>query len=148
MSRLTQNAFGATVGISAPAVSDLVKRNILDLRRGVDQSILDYCAHIREKAAGRSGAGDFDLTEERARLAHHQANIAALDEKVKEKHLIPSEVVLSRWVDIAANVRARLLSIPPQLAATCVNLPREEIEKRAVDLIRTALEELANEPQY
>ena len=148
MSKITQGTFGATVGISTPAVSDLAKRGIINLSRGLEQSVLDYCAHLREKAAGRSGGGEFDLTEERARLAHHQANIAALDEKVKEKTLIPADVVVDRWQQIAANVRARLLALPPQLGATCANLGTADVERKANDLIRQALEELAGEPEY
>lgn len=85
----------------------------------------------------------YDTDKERARLLHHQANIAALDEKVKEKLLIPADVVLSQWQDIAATIRTRLLGIPVQLAATCVNSPRKDIEERATLIIRQTLEELA-----
>lgn len=148
MTRATQGQLGAAVGISTPAVSDLVRRGVLDLSKGLDKSILDYCAHLREKAAGRSGGGEYDLTEERARLAHHQANIAALDEKIKEKHLIPVDVVVARWQDILTNVRARLLSIPTQLAATCAEAPRIVVEKKANELVKTALEELSANVDY
>ena len=92
--------------------------------------------------------GAYKTEVERARLLYHQANIAALDEQVKEKTLLPAEMVLARWQDIAANVRARLLSIPPQLATTCVNQPREEIEEKATALIRHVLEELASGTEY
>lgn len=85
----------------------------------------------------------YDIERERARLLHHQANIAALDQQVKEKQLIPADVVLHNWQDIAANVRARLLAIPPQLAATCANSSRESVQEKATALIRQALEELA-----
>jgi len=88
--------------------------------------------------------GDYDLTIEKARLAHHQANLAALDEEVKKKNLIPAEVVLERWQTIAANVRARLLSMPSQLAANCANASRDEVQKKANELVRMALEELAS----
>lgn len=148
MTRATQGQLGAAVGISTPAVSDLVRRGVLDLSKGLEKSIIDYCAHLREKAAGRSGGGEYDLTEERARLAHHQANIAALDEKIKEKHLIPVDVVVARWQDILTNVRARLLSIPTQLAATCADEPRTVVEKKANELIKTALEELSTNVDY
>ena len=97
---------------------------------------------------GRKSEESYDLTEERARLSHHQANIAALDEKVKEKTLIPADVVLRRWADVAANVRARLLSIPSQLAVAVENLPREEVEKKTRELIVNALEELKGGAEY
>ena len=148
MPRLTQSDFGETVGISGPAVSDLVKRNIIDLKKGKERSIVDYCAHLREKAAGRSGLGDFDLTEERARLSHHQANIAALDEAVKEKTLIPAEVVASEWQHIFGNIRARLLSVPTSLAASCAHATREQVQEKAQELIKQALEELVEVVEY
>jgi phage terminase Nu1 subunit (DNA packaging protein) len=92
----------------------------------------------------RDVARRYDLEEERARLSHHQANLAALDEEVKKKNLIPADVVLERWQTVIANVRARLLSIPSQLAATCENAPRQQIEDKASDMVRLALEELSD----
>jgi len=90
----------------------------------------------------------YDEKLERARLLHHQANIAALDEAVKQKKLIPADVVLDRWDQIGGNVRAKLLSLPTQLAATCAGLPRDEIEEKAADLIRQALDDLSTDPDY
>jgi phage terminase Nu1 subunit (DNA packaging protein) len=90
----------------------------------------------------------YDEKLERARLLHHQANIAALDEAVKQKRLIPADVVLDRWDQIGGNVRAKLLSLPTQLAATCAGLSRDEIEEKAGDLIRQALDELSADPAY
>lgn len=143
MIKVTHVEFSIAVGVSRPAVSDLVKRGIVDLTKGMDQAIIDYCSHLREKAADRRGGGEYGLTEERARLAHHQANIAALDEKVKEKNLIPSDIVATRWQNIVANVRAKFLSIPIQLAATCAESPRQLVEKRATQVVKTALDELS-----
>lgn len=93
-------------------------------------------------------ASAYETDKERARLLHHQANIAALDEKVKERQLIPADLVLTRWQDIAATVRAKLLSIPSQLAATCADSPREDVERKAAALVRQALEELATDVEY
>ena len=148
MIKVTHAEFAIAVGVSRPDVSDLVKRKIIDLTKGMDQAIIDYCSHLREKAAGRSGGGKYDLTEERARLAHHQANIASLDEKVKEKTLIPADVVVSRWQDILTNVRAKMLSIPTQLAATCADSPRKTVEAKATQLVKTALDELSDSVEY
>lgn len=148
MNKVTHAAFAIAVGVSRQDVSGIVKRGIVDLSKGMDKSIIDYCSHLREKAAGRSGGGEYDLTEERARLAHHQANIAALDEKVKEKTLIPADIVVTRWQDILTNVRAKVLSIPTQLAATCAESPRQVVEKKATQLVKTALDELSDSVEY
>lgn len=101
---------------------------------------------IAEVGADKGGEV-YDKQVEHARLLHHQANIAALDEDVKRKTLIPEQVVLERWQGILANVRARLLAIPSQLAATCADSPRQDVEQKAADLVHQALDEL-REPEY
>lgn len=119
----------------------------IDPEPGSKRAMLYWTVDALPRLYDREGSV-YDTDKERARLLHHQANIAALDEKVKEKSLIPADVVLSRWQDIAANVRARLLSIPSQLAATCANQDRDKVEDKAASLIRQALEDLASEPEY
>lgn len=47
------------------------------------------------------GGEVYDKQVEHARLLHHQANIAALDEEVKRKTLIPEAVVLDRRQSLA-----------------------------------------------
>jgi len=148
--RLTQKQFAEHVGLSQQSIGALVKEGALDLKHGdIDRARLQYCAHIREIAAGRSTPNaEYDLVEERARLAHHQANIAALDEKVKAGELIPAGVVLEAWQNIFSNVRARLLAMPTALAGTCVNATREEVSASAMKIIRQALSELSENVDY
>lgn len=95
---------------------------------------------VNRSAAGPDG---YDLTAERARLAHHQANIAALDEETKRKTLIPAEQVRTKWQDMLASFRARLLSLPTRIAASCVGLDESAIEKAARDLVHQSLDELS-----
>ena len=90
----------------------------------------------------------YDIDQERARLLFHQANIAALDEQIKEKNLIPSDVVTDRWQSIFANVRARLLSMPSTLAATCADTSQDGVEEKASELVRQALDELSANVEY
>ena len=131
---------------------------------GIDRrTIKRKIAHLNYKKEGRSHlynseealpiiysreTGVYDSDQERARLTHHQANIAALDEQIKEKSLIPADVVLDRWQQILANVRARLLSIPSSLAATCANAKRDTVEEKAAELVRQALDELTVDVEY
>lgn len=145
----TQETIAAHLDLSSRSVVDLLKKLDLPTRNcDLDLARVTYIRHLREKAAGRSGDGEYDLTEERARLAHHQANIAALDEKVKEKSLIPIEIVVSTWQSIAMNVRAKLLSMPPQIAAKCAGGSKDEIEAEAKELIYQALTELSEDVDY
>jgi len=69
-----QAEFGDLVGISQPAVSDLVSRGVLEDGAPLRQWLLAYCLRLREQAAGRMGAtlGGLDLAQERAALAREQ----------------------------------------------------------------------------
>ncbi len=55
---VTQEAFGAMVGISQPAVSDLITRGILNKGDSVRTWLLSYCDHMRGVAAGRDPDGE------------------------------------------------------------------------------------------
>ena len=81
---------------------------------------------------------DLDLGEERARLTHHQANIAELDESVKRGELIPAEVVERVWSDMIASFRAKILSIPTKAAHQFISLT-------SITEIQDALKEHHNE---
>lgn len=142
-SKLTQTQFGAIVGISQPTVSDLLKRGVLTPGSTGQQWITEYCAHLREIAAGRASDGDHDLVAERARLAHHQANIAELQEAATRKTLIPADQVRAKWQDMTAAARARLLALPTRIASSCAGKEPADIEREARALVYQALEELA-----
>jgi len=87
---------------------------------------------------------DYDYDTEKARLTHHQANIASLEEEIKRKNLLPAELVQSHWEQMAANTRGKLLNIPGRLAASVMGAETvQEAEKAAMDLVREALEELS-----
>lgn len=126
-----------------------IKTRLADLESepGPKGAMLYRTAEALPRLYDRDGSV-YDTDKERARLLHHQANIAALDESVKAKQLLPADLVLSRWQDIAATVRARLLSIPSSLAAVCAEQPAPEVERKAAALVRQALEELANDVEY
>ena len=144
MPRLTQAGFGDLVGVEATSIAQLVRRGVLDLTRGADQCILDYCKNLREKAAGRSSDGAHDLTEERARLAHHQANNENLKELERRGDLVSVSEVLATWQDKIAASRAKLLSMPSKLApAVAISTDTTEVETALRGAIYEALEELA-----
>ena len=52
---LSQGEFAALVGITQQAVSDLQRRSVLKLNVTGQAWLIDYCAHLREEAAGRAG---------------------------------------------------------------------------------------------
>lgn len=126
-SPMTQAAFGDLVGITQPAVSELVRRKILRDGATADEWLLAYVDHLREMAAGRGGESGAELTAERARLAHEQADKIAMQNAVTRGELAPAyvlEEVLSR----AGARAARLLeTIPGTLRRRLPQLSSDDI---------------------
>ena len=94
-------------------------------------------ANYKDKHQPKEGA-ELDLGEERARLTHHQANIAELDERVQRGELIPAEIVERVWSDMVASFRAKILSIPTKAAHQFIALNN-------ISEIQDALKEHHNE---
>lgn len=90
----------------------------------------------------------FDLTAERARLAHHQANAAGLQERKLRGELIEIEECADIIGQDYANVRARLLAIPSRAAPELLGLCTTAIRARLDDLVREVLEELSADETY
>ncbi len=92
-------------------------------------------------AANRAG----DLNAERARLTHHQANIAELDEREKRKSLIDRDEAIAEVTHAHANMSTKLLSISPKTATLLVSLDDVgEIESILDEAVRECLQELHN----
>ena len=85
----------------------------------------------------------FDYDAERARLTHHQANNAALEEQTKHRLLIPVDQVRQYWSDLVASAKAKLTGLPSRLASSCAGKGATELETEARGIINEALEELA-----
>jgi len=95
---------------------------------------------------GLDTQGAFDLEQERARLAHHQANNEALKEEVAKKNLIPAEEVLNNWINLVARFKAKMLAIPSKSAHRCAqSTDHHEIESVLKSAITEALNELGND---
>mgnify|MGYP003586346038 CR=1 FL=1 len=84
----------------------------------------------------------YDYDQERARLTHHQANAAALEEQTKQGRLIPADLVKQTWSDLIMAARARLLALPSKLAG-CAGSDPAEVEAQARAIVYEALRELA-----
>ena len=101
---------------------------------------------LADVGIGQDGTA-YDYEAERARLTHHQANNAALDEAKKRGELIPAEDVAREWADLIGRARAKLLGLPPRLAAhamTCATV--REAEEFARAEVYAALSELGETP--
>lgn len=88
---------------------------------------------------------DFDYDSEKARLTHHQANIAGLEEEIRKKNLIPADAVQSHWESMIGNMRGKLLNLPGRLASKVIGADTmQDAEREAMLLVREALEEVSH----
>lgn len=113
--RPTQAEFGTLVGISQPAVSDLLTRGVLQAGGTAGEWLTAYCAHLREVAAGRAAEGGVDLATERARLAREQADKIGMQNAVTRGELAPRALLVEVLTRTAPKVCGLLDAIVPQL---------------------------------
>jgi len=133
----TQKQFGLLVGISQPAVSDLLQRSVIKEGDSAGQWLLAYCGHLREQAAGRSsGIGTLNLVDERARLAREQADKIAYQNAITRGELAPVAILEEVLANTAAKVAKIFDAIPgmvrrriPTLTADDIDLIADEIAK-------------------
>ncbi len=151
----TQKEVAEHIDLTDRQVRTLIKRGIIPPGRGAGGLNIDHCRvayiqYLRGMATGQVKANQdaLDAQQERARLTHHQANIAALDEDRLKGELIPVEDVARVIGDDYANVRAKLLSMPPKVAPQLVGVSLEKAKDIIDRQIREALEELSADDVY
>lgn len=110
-----QSDFGDMVGISQPAVSDLLVRGVLTDGAAAGQWLREYCGHMREIAAGRLGNGDLDLVTERARLARVQRERIEMQNAMTRRTLLPATLLVEIVARAAPKACGILDSIVPAL---------------------------------
>lgn len=133
---VTQKQFGELVGISQPAVSDLLSRGVMTEGSVVGDWLLDYCLNLREQAAGRSASGDLDLATERARLAREQADKIAMQNAQTRRELAPVVLMTEVLAKAGTRVAGILDAIPGQVRRRLPTLPASEIESIAREIAK------------
>lgn len=112
----------AWLGLSSGRVSELARDGILP-RQSVPggygfplkDSVRTYAEYLRKRAGQRSGSEQ--LAAEKLRLASEQADKLAIQNAKARGDLIPAAKVRAEWLNIAADLRARLLAVPSRVAA-------------------------------
>lgn len=134
--KLTQAAFGALVGISQAAVSQLMSRGVLTPDAAGSAWLVEYCSHLREQAAGRAAEGGLDLASERARVAKEQADKLAMQNAVTRKEMAPTYILEDLLAKAGGRVGSILDTIPgmikrrmPSLNAVDVAAIKAEVDK-------------------
>lgn len=138
--KLTQSQFGSLVGVSQPAVSEMLGRGVLTIDADGAQWVREYCGHLREMAAGRAAAGDLDLATERAGLAKAQREKIEMQNAVTRNELAPVYLIEEVLAKAGARVSKILDTIPgtirrrePSLsAATIAEIARDVAKVRNI----------------
>lgn len=110
---LTQAEFGALVGITQQAVSDLQARGVIATGQPLATWLLAYCNHLREVAAGRDPDGQ--LASERTRLAREQADRMAMRNAVDRKEYAPVVLLEEVLANLARQVATQLDAVLPEV---------------------------------
>lgn len=126
-----QGDFGALVGVTQQAVSDLISRGVLENGVPLRQWLLAYCARLREQAAGRLGSGDggLDLAQERAALAREQRLGIAIKNAVLRGDYASVALLGEVLATASQAVAERLDHLPGQLRKACPDLAPAAIDQ-------------------
>jgi len=135
-SKVTQREFGQLVGISQPAVSDLLKREVLFENGTAAEWLKSYCSHLREQAAGRSGTGELDLVTERARLAKEQADRISLQNYVSRRELAPVILIEEVLAKAATKISGIFDAIPGMIRRRVASLTSEDIDMITAEIAK------------
>ena len=111
---VTAEALAHLLGVSAKIVRALARRGVV-ARAGrnlftLDESIRNYCCHLRELAHGHKTTET--APTERARLAAAQAGAIELKNAKARGILVDSEAVAREREGICRTIRAGMLRVP------------------------------------
>ena len=136
----TQRALAVHLVLSVSRIRQLQYAGVIKKDASLDCARLAYIRWLRERISSKSNS---DINNERARLVHHQANLAALEEETRRSKLIPADEINSEWAEMTSIMRAKITTIPKQVAAVgCGITDYNEMEALVKDLVYEALDEL------
>ena len=130
---LSQETFGVLVGISQPAVSDLMKRGVIADGGTCGEWLLAYTKHLRDAAAGR---GDGELANERARLAREQADAQAMKNAQARRELAPVSVIEEVLAHVGRQIATVLEGLQPKLRRQFPELSGEQLKLIATEVAK------------
>jgi len=136
-----QRAIAAHLVLSVSRIQQLQYDGVIEKGASLDCARLSYIRWLRERISSKSNS---DINNERARLVHHQANLAALEEETRRSKLIPADEINSEWAEMTSMMRVKITPIPKQVAAVgCGITDYNEMEALVKKLVNDALNELA-----
>lgn len=120
---VSQDAFGAVVGISQQAVSDLMGRGVIMPNQSLGEWLIVYCSRLRTQASGRDSEGT--LAKERALLSRSQREGQELKNAVTRGEYAPIGLLGDVLAVASAAVVDRFDALPGLLRKACPHLPAE-----------------------
>jgi hypothetical protein len=144
---VTATALAAHLGCSRVTIHDYVARKVFQrLPNGkFDQNDcrLKAFAYLRDKAGGRTGSSDNNLSQARAELAREQTTAVALKNAIARGEVAPLREIKRQLEVVFTAFRERTLAIPGKIAAVCEMRSRGEVEEIVREECYEALEELS-----
>lgn len=122
----TQQAFADLVGISQPAVSELLTRGVLKAGEPVQIWLKAYTAHLREQAAGRGGDGK--LAASRAAESETRNEMLQIKLKVMRKEYAPVEVLERVLASIGSAIAGQLEPLPARIKMLVPQLTADDVK--------------------
>lgn len=122
----TQALFGELVGIGQPAVSDLLSRGVLRPGQTAGQWLMDYCAHLREQAAGRGADGE--LASNRAKESATRNQLLEMKLAIARKEYAAVDVLGQVLATVGRSIAGILEPLHVNLHKLCPALTPEDIK--------------------
>lgn len=124
-SEIKQADLAALVGISQPAVSQLMTEGKIPANGSLGAVVVAYCDRLREQAAARMGLGGLDLVQERAALAREQRLSQAMKNARLRSEFAQADVLQSILHLAASSVADQIEQAAVQIDAACPDLPAD-----------------------
>ncbi len=150
----TQKELGEHIDLSDRHIRRLVKDGVLPPAKAnkgydIDACRLAYLRYLRGLAMGQveahhDGEEGYDSEAERARLLHHQANLAAIKEEEERGNLARVDDVARIWGEETTTFRNRMLQLPGRVVSLIIGETDErKVKETLQDEIEQALEVLS-----
>lgn len=122
----TQQQFGDLVGVGQPAVSEMLARGVLRAGDTADRWLLDYCANLREQAAGRGADGE--LAYQRSELARVSRERAEIKLALERRDYAPVALLEQVLATVGRSVAGVLEPLHINLHKLCPALTPEDLK--------------------
>ena len=124
---IPQSEFAALIGVSEAKVSQLKNEGVIEPGHSAIQWLHEYCARLREVAAGRqsAGGGSLDLVQERAGLAAAQRENMEIKNAVLRGEYASVSLLSQVLATASQSIVDRLDSIPATLKKRCPDMPAD-----------------------